>query len=119
MPQPKNRNNVRVRLINVAPSVQRTSDDRDSSRQIDPTSDSSSEIINPPFDPRELIRVVEESDVLSACIGAMRVNIGGFGYDLSAARSWEPGSPEADAAEKEKRRIEWDPVPEFRRSREI
>lgn len=106
MGRAKSRKNVRVRLINVSPSAQRTDDDRGSSRQIDPTSDASSEIITPPLDPKELIRVVEESDVLSACIGAMRVNIGGFGYDLSTARAWDAGSPEAEAAEREKRRIE-------------
>ena len=106
MPRPRPQNNVHVRLINVAPVLQRAANDRDRSRQLDLGSDTSSEIISAPFDCKELMRVVEESDVLSACIGAMRVNIGGFGYDLSAARAWEPGSPEADAAEKEKRRIE-------------
>ena len=106
MSKRKHRHNVRVRLINVAPPLQRETDEHGSSRQIDPGSDASSEIISPPFDPKELIRVVEESDVLSACIGAMRVNIGGFGFDLIKAKPWEPGSPEAEVADKEKRRIE-------------
>jgi len=39
-------------------------------------------VVEPPYDPWELVCTVEESDTLPQAVEAMATNVGGFGYDL-------------------------------------
>lgn len=61
------------------------------------------DILQPPYEPAQLVELLEKSDTLRQCVDAMKVNVDGFGYML------EPLFDEAEkpaGADEEKARIE-------------
>lgn len=59
--------------------------------------DSSGQVLRPPYEPRTLERLTQESNVLGACIEAMVVNVDGTGHAIEK----EDKDPDRDANEKD------------------
>lgn len=51
-------------------------------------------IIEPLYNPEQLIRLPEQSDILQQCIDAMSTNIVGFGYDLEYDEDYDKVDPQ-------------------------
>ncbi|QIN95164.1 portal protein [Stenotrophomonas phage vB_SmaS_DLP_3] len=57
------------------------------------TEDSSKTLIEPPYPPKVLMRLVTQNNILGQCVEAMEVNVDGTGYEFVAKEEGKPVDP--------------------------
>ncbi|WP_430742668.1 phage portal protein [Bacillus atrophaeus] len=101
------RQSVKARVIKAAPPTETT-------KQIyedDFTDRYTENMIEPPYNLKELKMIAEYSTMLQQCVDAYRTNILGFGFDLKYSK--DINSDEVDSAEKTAADKEWQQLEEF------
>ncbi|MCY8128727.1 phage portal protein, partial [Bacillus spizizenii] len=98
---------VKARVIKASPPTEST-------KQIyeDEFADSyDNNILQPPYNLKELKMIAEYSTILQQCIDAYRTNIVGFGFDFEY--SFDVNSPDVTNKEKTEAESEWTKLEEF------
>lgn len=97
-----------AQAFQIMESVMKSTKDKlkASSNQLEDFQEIQGDILHPPYEPRDLLKVVEESSFLKQYIKAMSTNIAKFGHEISYRDDFDYN--DADSSAKKQADIEWD-----------